>query len=84
MESLSAYKRLTHWLVMRQIVAPTEDDDSDPEEIRGDIVAPTSMLQWAGFNGRCNKPPDTCYSFWAVGSLGVRVFSARFALCPVR
>ncbi|KAL4930622.1 protein geranylgeranyltransferase type I subunit CDC43 [Aspergillus undulatus] len=21
-------------------------------------------LQWAGFNGRCNKYADTCYSFW--------------------
>ncbi|KAL4797339.1 terpenoid cyclases/protein prenyltransferase alpha-alpha toroid [Aspergillus venezuelensis] len=22
------------------------------------------VLQWAGFNGRCNKYADTCYSFW--------------------
>jgi geranylgeranyl transferase type-1 subunit beta len=25
----------------------------------------------AGFNGRCNKPADTCYSFWVGASLGV-------------
>ena len=25
----------------------------------------------AGFNGRCNKPADTCYSFWTVGTLAV-------------
>ena len=28
-------------------------------------------LHWAGFNGRCNKVADTCYSFWVGGSLGV-------------
>ena len=26
-------------------------------------------LPWAGFNGRCNKESDTCYSFWVGGSL---------------
>ncbi|KAI9724371.1 MAG: hypothetical protein M1812_000439 [Candelaria pacifica] len=26
-------------------------------------------LRWAGFNGRCNKIPDTCYSWWVGGSL---------------
>lgn len=25
----------------------------------------------AGFNGRCNKTTDTCYSFWVGGSLSV-------------
>ena len=25
----------------------------------------------AGFNGRCNKTTDTCYSFWICGSLSV-------------
>ena len=29
-------------------------------------------LQWAGFNGRCNKVADTCYSFWVGATLGVR------------
>jgi geranylgeranyl transferase type-1 subunit beta len=24
-----------------------------------------------GFNGRVNKPSDTCYSFWAGGALDV-------------
>lgn len=28
-------------------------------------------LQWAGFNGRCNKVADTCYAFWVGGTLGV-------------
>ncbi|KAL3434755.1 terpenoid cyclases/protein prenyltransferase alpha-alpha toroid [Aspergillus tetrazonus] len=26
-------------------------------------------LQWAGFNGRCNKYADTCYSFWNAATL---------------
>ncbi|KAL8856997.1 MAG: hypothetical protein Q9178_006402 [Gyalolechia marmorata] len=26
-------------------------------------------LQWAGLTGRCNKVADTCYTFWAGGSL---------------
>lgn len=25
--------------------------------------------KWAGFNGRCNKPPDTCYVWWVCASL---------------
>ena len=28
-------------------------------------------LQWAGLTGRCNKVADTCYTFWAGGSLTV-------------
>ena len=28
-------------------------------------------LYCAGLNGRCNKPADTCYSFWVVGALQV-------------
>ena len=30
-------------------------------------------LPWAGFNGRCNKKSDTCYSFWVGGSLAVSI-----------
>lgn len=28
-------------------------------------------VQFAGFAGRCNKAADTCYAFWAGGSLAV-------------
>lgn len=31
----------------------------------------TDDLLWAGFNGRCNKVADTCYSFWAGGTLAM-------------
>ena len=33
---------------------------------------PSEDIQWAGFNGRCNKVADTCYSFWVGGTLAVR------------
>ena len=39
----------------------------------------THDLQWAGFNGRCNKVADTCYAFWVGGTLGV---SLRYASSP--
>ena len=31
----------------------------------------SSIDHLAGFNGRCNKPADTCYSFWAGSTLAV-------------
>lgn len=33
----------------------------------------TEDLQWAGFNGRCNKLADTCYCFWVTGTLEVTI-----------
>ena len=35
------------------------------------LQIPTEETLWAGFNGRCNKPADTCYSFWVGASLSV-------------
>lgn len=32
----------------------------------------------AGFNGRCNKTTDTCYSFWVGGSLSVSLLLPNF------
>lgn len=28
-------------------------------------------MRWVGFDGRCNKPADTCYTFWVGGTLSV-------------
>lgn len=36
-----------------------------------DIEPSDSELRLAGLTGRCNKPADTCYTFWAGGSLAV-------------
>ncbi|KAE8349139.1 terpenoid cyclases/protein prenyltransferase alpha-alpha toroid [Aspergillus coremiiformis] len=35
------------------------------------VIRPATKdsLRWAGFNGRCNKYADTCYSFWNTASL---------------
>ena len=35
-------------------------------------------LQWAGLNGRTNKIADTCYSFWAGGTLDVSLILTLF------
>ncbi len=44
----------------------------------------TGATATAGFNGRCNKAVDTCYSFWVCGSLSVCfIFSSpTLHLCP--
>ena len=34
---------------------------------------PRNELEFAGFNGRCNKVCDTCYSFWVGGNLAVSI-----------
>lgn len=40
-----------------------------------DLTPPTEeSLRWAGFNGRCNKYADTCYSLWNTGTLVVSVY----------
>lgn len=58
----------------------------DPDlKVQSAVISPSAFLHsatptapflsesfsWAGFNGRCNKESDTCYSFWAGGSLAV-------------
>lgn len=38
---------------------------------------------YAGFNGRCNKVADTCYSFWIGGTLGVSlIFTPLLLFSP--
>ena len=41
---------------------------------KGSIEKSPHDLQWAGFNGRCNKVADTCYAFWVGGTLGVSLY----------
>ena len=43
-----------------------------PETLDFESLSLTSSADiLAGFNGRCNKPADTCYSFWAGSALAV-------------
>lgn len=44
----------------------------DPWSTNPNLEVMPDDLLWAGFNGRCNKIADTCYSFWAGGTLAVR------------
>ena len=77
---------VTKWLVSRQTLTlhegeelPMADDDQpDPTPMvfpprfsNASVETPSHDLQWAGFNGRCNKVADTCYAFWVGGTLGV-------------
>ncbi|KAL8655695.1 MAG: hypothetical protein Q9210_000717 [Variospora velana] len=43
------------------------DQGATPEDIA--IEPSEDELRIAGFTGRCNKAADTCYAFWAGGSL---------------
>jgi geranylgeranyl transferase type-1 subunit beta len=68
---------LIHWLVSRQttIMVLEEDDDEDEEEIASDTDEDNhvSAESYAGFNGRCNKPADTCYAWWIGATLKVGI-----------
>ena len=66
-----------HWLVSRQ-TQYTDGDQVDNEDvyeyndpILGDYLTNPVDKNFVGFNGRCNKRVDTCYSFWVGASLNV-------------
>lgn len=58
-------RRLTSWLVARQSQQDTSEGEDHDAEVDG------------GFNGRINKPQDSCYSFWCGATLAVREAVAR-------
>ncbi|KAF7597439.1 hypothetical protein BBP40_003686 [Aspergillus hancockii] len=53
--------------------ATVEGLSSDAKADRLPVIQPATedSLRWAGFNGRCNKYADTCYSFWNTASLAM-------------
>lgn len=53
---------------------PVLATDRHPDAL---AVPDLQELQWAGFNGRCNKIADTCYSWWVGGSLAVSRYQAK-------
>jgi geranylgeranyl transferase type-1 subunit beta len=70
------------WLVSRQVGYSTEESESPPSTpinfsgiSNENAVQPSGISgdnhEFVGFNGRCNKMVDTCYSFWVTGSLDV-------------
>lgn len=54
---------------------PVSATDRHPDAL---AVPDPQELQWAGFNGRCNKVADTCYSWWVGGSLAVSAYQSVF------
>jgi geranylgeranyl transferase type-1 subunit beta len=80
------FESLITWLASRQTARLEEDENEDgsnseapeggslDERVHGlpDIESPeANTIQCAGFNGRCNKFADTCYSFWNGATLVV-------------
>jgi geranylgeranyl transferase type-1 subunit beta len=86
------------WLISRQIGYSLDEDSDDEEEelpqqdtrnalagIHEDAPIPrlsTQDEEFIGFNGRCNKPVDTCYAFWVSASLNVTPLPFPFPLRP--
>lgn len=82
---VSSHDNIIRWLVSRQVPFQAKDgyseDDyedlvtsgTEEEKIEGEKVELGSDGKpvWAGFNGRCNKLGDTCYSYWVGGSLDI-------------
>ncbi|KAE8163175.1 serine/threonine protein kinase [Aspergillus tamarii] len=58
---------------VRSLSATVEEPSIDTKVDQLPVVPPETegSLRWAGFNGRCNKYADTCYSFWNTASLNM-------------
>ncbi|GAB1202734.1 hypothetical protein APSETT445_001355 [Aspergillus pseudonomiae] len=58
---------------VKPLSATVEEPSLDAKVDRLPVVPPETedSLRWAGFNGRCNKYADTCYSFWNTASLNI-------------
>lgn len=84
-EGVADMQGFVSWLMSRQFAyvqgsgagdGDGDDDDDDPE-IANFRLADLSLAdtdaqaQYIGFNGRCNKVADTCYTWWTLGSLAV-------------
>lgn len=78
---------LVSWLASRQFEyvqggEDADDEDDDDPNFRfaalslsdgptGGAQDPPPPAQHIGFNGRCNKVADTCYTWWNLGTLAV-------------
>ncbi|PQE03438.1 hypothetical protein CJF30_00005427 [Rutstroemia sp. NJR-2017a BBW] len=66
------------WLVLRQSAYTDGDgEEEDEEQQDSEQSAPDHFFvldadpTFVGFNGRCNKRADTCYTFWVGASLNM-------------
>ncbi|KAI1110529.1 terpenoid cyclases/protein prenyltransferase alpha-alpha toroid [Nemania sp. NC0429] len=69
---------LIHYLASRQLVYTESKDDDESNDEDDDTLDHLSPLPPAdaasgmvGFNGRLNKVPDTCYTWWNSGALSL-------------
>ncbi len=80
--SIADLPGLVRWLGSRTFLYASEsvnDEEEEEEEWQESIVSnvtPEALLQPAchpllGFNGRCNKHADSCYTWWTVGTLTI-------------
>ncbi|GAW23082.1 hypothetical protein ANO14919_126320 [Xylariales sp. No.14919] len=65
---------LVHFLVSRQFayLDPSDDGKEEEEHYYDTALSPDNTIPlMAGFNGRLNKLPDTCYTWWNSGALSL-------------
>lgn len=76
--AIADHPALTEWLASRPFeyleeVEEAEDNEEDnfaqPACLADTVGA--SEVKYAGFNGRCNKVADTCYTWWVGGTLSI-------------
>jgi geranylgeranyl transferase type-1 subunit beta len=73
-EGIRDKELLLHFLTSRQTTVLEDDDSSDDESKTQESALPGPLEAIAGFNGRCNKPADTCYCWWIGATLKVMIF----------
>lgn len=83
-EGIPDIPRFISFLISRQFAylekeeqkAEEDEDEEDPETANFQMASlslsePDQDTKHIGFNGRCNKVADTCYTWWVLGSLSV-------------
>ncbi|KAI0466956.1 terpenoid cyclases/Protein prenyltransferase [Xylaria cf. heliscus] len=65
---------LVHFLVSRQFAYSDGHDNDDNDNVSPDLSSLSlsdAVPPLVGFNGRLNKVPDTCYTWWNSGALSL-------------
>jgi geranylgeranyl transferase type-1 subunit beta len=69
---------LIGWLARRQLpVRPKDEEDGDDEDEEEEEIGVEYPRAGVGFNGRCNKVVDSCYSWWICATLKVGLSRRR-------
>jgi geranylgeranyl transferase type-1 subunit beta len=73
---------LLKFLTSRQINLLEIEDDASNDVSESSYIDDMSQLICVGFNGRCNKVADTCYSWWIGATLKVIDLIPGFQMLP--